>query len=135
MEELYACLTRTVDPVIFQDDNFKGSRFEQEPKVKKCNNIEQEQSNSKMCNQSFRPDENFAYYEALAYVYQNSEDKNTTHQAINCFEELRGGGVATQVSMIFSMLFHEFIFKQIQKDALYRQDKEHLAFLANEKNV
>lgn len=48
-------------------------------------------------------------------------------KAINGFQELRGGGVSTQMSMIFAILFHKFYFDHILS--------ENIEFLTDSQNV
>jgi len=48
---------------------------------------------------------------------QSSLSKKVEEEAlegVSAFQELRGGGVATHMSMIFALLFHQFFFGKIQ---------------------
>lgn len=69
----------------------------------------------------FRNKEKFrCYFEALAYFYEN--DETNAKLAINSFQDLRGGGVTTHISMIFTLLFHKYFFSQIKNDKNYLDD-------------
>ena len=42
---------------------------------------------------------------------------------MNGFQDLRGGGVATHMSMIFALLFHQFVFDQLLQEKMLKDSQ------------